>query len=141
MSDKIQAYQDARALGLSHETALEVAHISRAVDYAAHVSSGMAKGNAAKAAGYSRLPDGETKALGVAALKMQEATKALGATPWLCPKTYRDERERLEQSIRDRQAKCEDLRRREDACMALALAQCRSEIDSSGSEPGYPIED
>jgi hypothetical protein len=125
MSDKIQTYQDARALGLSHEAALEVAHISRAIDYAAHVASGMASANAAKAAGYASRPDGATKALAARALEVRDAAaEAKGAWQGMCPNYYRTRRAEIEGKISALQAQCDEMRQLERACLALALSEC-----------------
>lgn len=130
MSDKIKTYEDARALGLSHEAALEVAHISRPIDYAAHVASGISKSEAAKAAGYSGDAGKEAREVAARALAMQEAAAGAGATPWLCPHHYRTQRIELE-------GRCAELRQMEDACLALVLSDLptfgASDVDAGGS--------
>ncbi len=142
MADKIQAYQDARALGLSHEQALEVAHISRAIDYAAHVASGMASANAAKAAGYASLPNGATKALARRALEVREAAAEIkGAWKGMCPHYYRTRRAELEGKISAMKTQCAELEQLEHACLALALAECRTGIESSTTDSGDTTED
>jgi len=114
---KIEEYGRLRAEGYDHDAALRGSGITQAIDYAAHVAAGSSKADAAHAAGYASRPNGDAKALAAKALSIKTATREVGATPWLCPDHYRQQRAELER-------RCGELRVMEDACMALALSEC-----------------
>jgi len=124
---RIDKYDEARGVGLDHEAARKIAAIPKPTEYASLVARGCPKGEAAAAVGYKGAAGERARETADMALTLARAAEGVGATAWLCPEHYRAKRAALEST-------CLELRLKEEACLALALAQHPTWRASDGTE-------